>query len=145
DRDYQLKGANYGSAYKSSRLKDTLVSHLAGTRGINHSASNIFITNGAQMGIYLLGKALINVGDVYLVGSPGYRIATLSLEANGARVMEIPVDDYGIDVEKIAEVCKQEHVRGVYVIPHHHYPTTVTLSPERRIRLLSLAHTYNFA
>ncbi len=145
DRDYQLRGANYGSAYKSSRLKDTLVSHLAGTRGINHSVSNIFITNGAQMGIYLLGKALINAGDVYLVGSPGYRIATLSLEANGARVIEIPVDDYGIDVEKIAEVCEQEHVRGVYVIPHHHYPTTVTLSPERRIRLLSLAHTYNFA
>lgn len=145
ERDYNLKGANYGSAFKSSRLKDALVSHLVNTRGINHSASNIFITNGAQMGIYLVGKALINTDDIYLVGSPGYDIAKLSFEANGARIIEIPVDDYGIDVEEIAVICKRENVRGVYVIPHHHYPTTVTLSPERRIRLLSLAHQYNFA
>ncbi len=145
ERDYNLKETNYGSAFKSSRLKDALVLHLVNTRGINHSASNIFITNGAQMGIYLVGKALINTNDIYLVGSPGYDIAKLSFEANGARIIEIPVDDYGIDVEEIAKICKRENVRGVYVIPHHHYPTTVTLSPERRIKLLSLAHQYNFA
>jgi GntR family transcriptional regulator/MocR family aminotransferase len=54
------------------------------------------------------------------------------------------MDDNGIDTEKITEICKRENVRGIYIIPHHHYPTTVTLSPERRIKMLSLAKKYNF-
>lgn len=144
DREYNLKRANYGTAFQASRLKEVLSKHLASSRGINHAVSNIFITNGAQMGIYLVAKTLINKGDIYLVGNPGYSIAKQSLESNGAKIIEVPVDDEGIDVEYIKTLCELEKVKGVYVISHHHYPTTVTLSPERRSKLLSLANNYDF-
>lgn len=144
EREYLLKGTNYGTVYPSSRLKDALVPHLANSRGINHRPANLLITNGAQMGIYLIGKALISPGDVFLVGYPGYSIAKLSLESNGARTIDVPVDAEGIDVGRIEELCRQEKVKGVYVIPHHHYPTTAMLSPERRNRLLDLSNRYNF-
>lgn len=144
DREYNLKRTNYGTYFTSTPLKDALSKHLTYSRGIDHSASNIFITNGAQMGIYLVGKALISKGDIFLVGTPGYSIAKQSFESNGATTMEVSVDDYGIDVDKIKELCEIHKIKGIYVIPHHHYPTTVTLSPERRNQLLSLAFEYDF-
>ena len=144
DRDYHLKKANYGTSVKSSSLAVALGSHLANSRGISPTISNIFITNGAQMGIYLVGKALINPGDVYLVASPGYGIANQAFIENGAKIIQVPIDNNGIDVDTVANICKRENVKGVYVIPHHHYPTTVTLSPDRRIKLISLAEEYDF-
>ncbi|WP_353137883.1 PLP-dependent aminotransferase family protein [Pseudopedobacter sp.] len=144
DRDYNLKRANYGTSFNSSQLKRVLSAHLSKSRGINLSSENVFITNGAQMGIYLIAKALINPGDTFIIGKPGYNLAEQALKENGARTIGVSVDEKGIDVDNIEELCKKEIVKGVYVIPHHHFPTTVTLSPDRRIKLLSLARKYNF-
>jgi len=144
DRKNNLKKVNHGTAGENSWLRDALASHLAGSRGLDLSARNIFITNGAQMGIYLIGKALISQGDVYIVGSPGYGLAKQSFIANGATVIEVPVDCNGIDINMVESICKRKVVKGIYVIPHHHYPTTVTLSPERRMKLIVLAQEYNF-
>lgn len=144
DKDHNLKRANYGTSFKSSRLRDVLSVHLSGSRGINLSPDNIFITNGAQMGIYLIAKALILPGDLFLIGKPGYNLAEQALNENGARTIGVSVDEKGINIDQIEEICKKEVVKGVYVIPHHHYPTTVTLSPDRRVKLLSLARKYNF-
>jgi len=143
-REQNLKRTNYGTSFKSSQLKEVLSVHLSRSRGINLSSNNVFITNGAQMGIYLIAKALVNSGDIFLIGKPGYNLAEQTLKENGARIIGVPVDSKGIDVDIIEEICKKEFVKGVYVIPHHHYPTTVTLSPDRRIKLLSLARQYNF-
>jgi len=55
------------------------------------------------------------------------------------------VDERGLDSERVERICKTKTVRMVYVIPHFHYPTTVTLSSERRLHLLELAARYKFA
>jgi GntR family transcriptional regulator/MocR family aminotransferase len=55
------------------------------------------------------------------------------------------VDDWGIDTQRVEKICKTKTVRMVYVIPHHHHPTTVTLTSERRLHLLELAAMYKFA
>lgn len=143
-RQYNLRKANYGTALASSVLKKALLAHLAHSRGLHLSEDNILITNGAQMGLYLASRALIHTGDTFIVGSPGYELARSAFVLNGATVIDVPVDENGIDVDEIAEVCRTTRVKAVYVIPHHHYPTTVALSPQRRLRLLSLAHQYNF-
>ena len=48
-------------------------------------------------------------------------------------------------IDELEAVCKAHKVRAVYVTPHHQFPTTVVMPPERRIRLLALAEQYNFA
>jgi len=48
-------------------------------------------------------------------------------------------------IEELEAACKQHAVRAVYVTPHHQFPTTVVMPPERRIRLQALAEQYNFA
>jgi GntR family transcriptional regulator/MocR family aminotransferase len=57
----------------------------------------------------------------------------------------VPVDEQGIDVDAVEKLCRKRGVKMLYLIPHHHHPTTVTLSPERRMRLLEIAEEFNFA
>jgi GntR family transcriptional regulator/MocR family aminotransferase len=60
----------------------------------------------------------------------------------GAELVPLPVDAGGLDVDALARLCASRPVRAVYLTPHHHYPTTVPLAPERRIALLELARRH---
>jgi GntR family transcriptional regulator/MocR family aminotransferase len=136
----------YGPEQGSENLRRELSSFLYETRGLRAGPDDILITRGAQMAIFLTAQILLSAGDTVIVGDPGYSGANeIFLEA-GAKLALVPVDGQGIDIDSIEDLCKRgKKVRIVYVIPHHHTPTTVTLSPERRMRLLDLARTYNFA
>src|SRR6185436_7204697 len=57
----------------------------------------------------------------------------------------LPVDEHGLVVDALAELCARERVRAVYVTPHHQYPTTAVLAPGRRIALLELARAQRIA
>jgi len=61
-----------------------------------------------------------------------------------ARIETVPVDEQGISVEALRKLCTRKKIRMLYLTPHHHYPTTVTLSAERRVEILQLAQTYGF-
>ncbi len=135
----------YGNAQGSAHLINALTSFLCNTRGFNISNKNVLITKGAQMGIYLTAKLLIKKNDNIIVGEPGYFISNLTFRQNGAVINQVPVDDYGINVDYIERLCQTKKIRLIYIIPHHHFPTTVTLIPERRIKLLELAAKYKFA
>ena len=129
----------------SPRLREVMVSYLAETRGMQTSVSNILITHGAQMSIYIAASLLLRAGDSVIVGEPGYYVANQVLESLGARLLHVRVDEQGIDVDAVERLCKGKEIRMLYLIPHHHHPTTVTLSPERRMRLLEIAEKFNFA
>ena len=138
----------------SPRLREVMVSYLAETRGMQASVPNILITHGAQMSIYIAASLLLRAGDAVIVGEPGYYVANQVLESLGANLLRVPVDEQGIDVDAVERLCRKLSGRGgrggcgvkmLYLIPHHHHPTTVTLSPERRMRLLEIAEKFNFA
>ncbi|GAC1397159.1 MAG: PLP-dependent aminotransferase family protein [Sediminibacterium sp.] len=135
----------YGNPQGPAYLREILASFLTDTRGLPVSSENIMITKGAQMGIYLASSLLIRPGDHVIAGEPGYFGANLTFLQMGAIINRVPVDEEGIDADAIELLCKTKRIRLLYVIPHHHYPTTVTLTPERRIRLLELAARYKFA
>src|SRR5436853_4501774 len=62
----------------------------------------------------------------------------------GIKFINVPVDEEGIDVDAVERVCRRKKIRALYVTSHHHYPTTVTLSASRRMKLLQLAEQYGF-
>jgi GntR family transcriptional regulator/MocR family aminotransferase len=90
------------------------------------------------MSIYLAAALLIRPGDRVIVGASNYRYADLCFEHLGATLVRVPVDDQGIDVQAVAALCRKTKIRMLYIVPHHHHPTTVTLSAERRMQLLDL-------
>jgi GntR family transcriptional regulator/MocR family aminotransferase len=126
------------------KLREAMVTYMAQTRGLQVQTENILITHGAQMSIYLAASLLLKQGDYVIVGEPGYYVANQVFEHTGAHIIRVPVDKYGIDIAVVEEVCRKHPIKALYVIPHHHHPTTVTLSPERRMRLLEMAEQFNF-
>lgn len=135
----------YGSPKGPQYLVETMASHLSDTRGLPITPANVMITKGAQMAFYLAAEMLIRPGDAVVVGEPGYFAATITFQQAGGMIHHVPVDEYGMDVDAVERLCKRKKIRLLYVIPHHHHPTTVTLIPERRMRLLELAAKYKFA
>lgn len=127
------------------KLREELAAYLSLTRGLNISAAHILITHGAQMSIYLSARLLLGDGMNIIVARPNYLVANKTFEEAGAKVIEVNADENGIDTDAIERICKRKKIKAVYVIPHHHYPTTVTLTVERRMRLLELSRQYSFA
>jgi GntR family transcriptional regulator/MocR family aminotransferase len=97
------------------------------------------------MGIYLAAQLLLNPSDHIAVGVSNYGFADDTFRYAGANLLRIPVDGKGMDVDHLEEVLKQKKIKAVYIIPHHHFPTAVTMSSERRLKLLNLAKEYRFA
>lgn len=128
----------YGRSAGTEHLRASLSNHLVSTRGLPIAPDNLLVTRGAQMSIYLAAALLIRPGDKVIVGASNYRFADLCFEQLGATLVRVPVDEQGIDVQAVAAVCRKTKVRMLYVVPHHHHPTTVTLSAERRMQLLEL-------
>jgi len=135
----------YGPAQGSENLRHELARFLSETRGMQVTAEHILITKGVQMAMYLTAQVLLSKRDVVIVPEPGYPAANETFKYAGAQLAFAPVDECGMDLDAVEEICKKKRVRLLYVIPHHHRPTAVTLSSERRMRLLELAMKYRFA
>ncbi|WP_405568175.1 PLP-dependent aminotransferase family protein [Polaribacter sp. Asnod6-C07] len=139
------KEMSYGSLFGNEKLRITLADYLNKTRGLNIKKENILITRGSQMGIFLSAKLLLQEDDNIIVGQTNYTSADTNFLQRKANLIRVNVDENGLSTDEIEEVCKIKSIKAVYVTSHHHHPTTVTLSAERRIHLLNLAKKYNFA
>ncbi|HEX9365386.1 MAG TPA: PLP-dependent aminotransferase family protein, partial [Vicinamibacterales bacterium] len=122
-----------------------LAAMLSSTRGLACHADQVFVTRGSQMALTLAAKALVRPGDVVAVEEIGYRHAWESFRQAGAALVPIPVDADGLDVAALERLITTRPVRAVYVTPHHQFPTLVTLSAQRRVRLLELARSHRIA
>ncbi len=95
------------------------------------------------MAIYLSMAALIKRGDTCITSFPGYQIVDDMVKHLGGKVAHVAVDAEGLLTSEVEKLCKErDQIAPCH--PHHHYPTTVTLSPTRRIELLKLASKHNF-
>jgi GntR family transcriptional regulator/MocR family aminotransferase len=136
---------NYGDPRGHARLREALAIMLRAQRGLSLSPDDILVTRGSQMALALGARTVLAPGDVVAVEAYGYRPAWTALRGAGVRLVPLPVDHDGLRVDALAELCERERVRGVYVTPHHQYPTTATLSAPRRLALLELAARKRFA
>ena len=134
----------YSHAEGNEHFRETLASYLNNTRGLHISKNNVLTTRGMHMNIYMASSMLIEPGDQVIVGDLSYYLANMCFQHCGGQINAVPVDEEGIAVEAVRKLCKQKKIRLLYLTPHHHYPTTVTLSAERRVELLQLASTYGF-
>lgn len=138
------KFGSYGSPDGSGVYKQAISNYLNETRGLKTTSKNILSVRGTLMGINLVCTALINPGDVVVSGIPGWQRAEHNFAHAKAEHIGIPIDEYGLIVDELRKICKRKKVRMVYVTPHHHYPTTVSLRIDRRLELLRLANEYGF-
>jgi GntR family transcriptional regulator/MocR family aminotransferase len=141
-RRHTVEVLSYGDPEGPLVLRRALARMAAATRGLPATEEHVLVTRGSQMGIDLVARTLLSPGDVVAVEALGYRPAWEALRASGAKLAAVPVDSHGLDVDALAKLCAEGRVRGVYLTPHHQFPTTVTLAPARRLRLLDLAREH---
>jgi len=144
-RFYGRSFLKYGSSKGSEHLRIAICNYLSHTRGLVVSAENILITKGSQMGIYLAAQLLLHPADNIAVGISNYGFADDTFKYAGANLLRIPIDSNGMDVDYLEEILLHQKIKAVYIVPHHHFPTAVTMSAERRLKLLNLAKEYRFA
>ncbi|MEN7548827.1 PLP-dependent aminotransferase family protein [Rapidithrix thailandica] len=135
----------YGNPKGSKNLRNSISDYLSKTRGFTVDPEDILVTKGSQMGIYLVTELVLTPQDTIAVGMSNYFAADHTFQNRGANLLRIPVDAEGMDTDYLEECLQSQKIKAVYIIPHHHWPTTVTLSMERRLKLLNLAKEYRFA
>jgi len=128
---------SYGDSVGFQPLREAIASHLATARGVLCKVEQIIITNGTQQALDLIGRIfLTKTTDVY-IEDPGYYGARDIFAATGARVVPVPIDEEGFDLQTARKRSRQ--ARLVYVTPSHQYPLGVTMSLARRLTLLEWA------
>jgi GntR family transcriptional regulator/MocR family aminotransferase len=133
-------GAEYADPAGLAALRAAVARAVGLSRSVRASAEDVIVTNGAQQGLDLIGRVLIEPGSVVAVEEPGYPPARLALTALGARVVPVPVDGEGLVTEALPRSA-----RLVYVTPSHQYPLGVAMSLPRRAALLEWAQRHGAA
>ena len=129
----------------NSVFQTQLCNYLNATRGFHISPNNLINTRSTEMSLYLVSQLLIKPNDIVLVGHLSNYAANMIFQQTGASIKTIPVDTNGLDIEYIKKHFVKHSIRCLYICAHRDYPTTVTLSAERRLELLQLAKEYGFA
>jgi len=115
-------------------LVEQIRTRLLPRRGVLASPDEILITMGAQNALYLLASLLVTEQTTVAIEEPGYPDAHNIFDLNTKRIIPIGVDEQGIIVDSRLDLCDI-----LFVTPSHQFPTTVTLTRERRERLVDKA------
>lgn len=132
----------YGDHAGYLPLRST-IAHILASQGIPARSENLLITAGSQQAIALVTQLLLRPGDTVLVESPTYAIALDLFRALGLKIIGAPVDESGLQVEKLEKLLQQHHPGLLYTIPNFHNPTGACMSVQRRRQLIALADRYN--
>jgi DNA-binding transcriptional MocR family regulator len=108
------------------------------------TADDILVTSGAQQGLELVARGCLQPGDRVIVEQPTYRGALDAFARTGSRLLTVPIDDDGLDVDALEKLVATEEPRLVYVQASGHNPTGIVMSANRRRRLSRLLDRYDF-
>jgi len=137
----------YGPTRGHKPLIEACLEILA-SRDIRATIEQVLITTGSQQGIDLIGRVLLDPGDVVLLELPAYTGAIAAFKNTGAALVGVRQEADGIDIEDLERVVARERAAGrtircLYLVPNFQNPTGLLLSLEKRKRLLDWASRAN--
>lgn len=136
-RDGQ-EALDYGEVQGYLPLRESLGSYVS-RKGIRASAETVHVVSGAQQGLDLVAKAVLNPGDTAVVESPGYPGARACFMARGCHVLSLSRDEDQLDPSVLREFLNRAKPRLIYVNPDFHNPTGTSYSHACRRALLETA------
>ena len=134
------KALQYSQTEGYAPLREVIACNVS-RYGIKVSADNVLITTGSQQALDIIGRIFINRGDRVLTESPTYLGALQAWNAYGAVYETVISDDDGLCTDDLAKVIGS-HIKFMYVLPNFQNPAGVTISLERRQKLVELADRY---
>ncbi|MDY2734946.1 MocR-like pyridoxine biosynthesis transcription factor PdxR [Intestinibacter sp.] len=134
---------DYDEGKGSKELREEISKYLR-ERQINTDKENIQIISGAQQGIDIVCKGLINYSDVVFVEEPTYNGALEVFKSRGAKVISIPMLDDGIDIGILKLKLEKIKPKLMYVMPNFQNPTGISYSAYKKRKLIELSEEYDF-
>lgn len=111
-------------------------------RNIFCQVKNIQVVSGAQQGIDLLAKSLLNYGDVVFTEEPTYPGAISAFKSRGAKVISIPIRQNGIDLNILEKRLHEYQPKFLYIMSTFQNPTGYSYCHENKERLLEIAREW---
>ena len=128
----------YGGGQGSPVLRERLAMLMA-EEDTPADPEDLVVTTGAQQALDLVGKVLLDPGDVVAVEAPAYVGALSAFSVYEPRFLQVDLDDDGMIVEQLEEaLLRGERPKFVYTVPNFHNPAGVTMSRARREQLVAL-------
>ena len=132
----------YGSGQGDPQLREQICEVMR-LEGIEAGPDDVVVTVGSQQALDLVTRIFIDPGDVILAEGPSYVGALGTFAAYQAKVVHVAMDDEGLIPEALAETIEAcaragQRVKFLYTIPNFQNPAGVTLSAERRARVLEI-------
>ncbi|WPO78383.1 PLP-dependent aminotransferase family protein [Flavobacterium sp. KACC 22761] len=141
---WQIMG--YSNELGNIEFRKAIAQMLNFKRGMNIAPNQICITRGSQMAMYLASHCLLSKGDFVMIENPGYKPAWEAFENAGAALLPVTIENDGIAIDEVENYLKKYNsIKAIYVTPHHQFPTTVTMSLKKRLRLIELSNQYGFS
>src|SRR3989449_8244063 len=122
---------------------DALARRIDALQGRRPADDELLITSGAIEALELVGKSLLDRGDLVVVEGPTYLGAIMAFRSFETEVVAIPMDEHGLEVDELERrLADGLRPKLVYTIPDHQNPAGISLSGERRERLVELARRH---
>ena len=143
-----LTALQYGGGQGTEELRRQICEVMAAEGILDAAPENIVITAGSQSAQDVATKVFCNPGDVVLVEDPTYVGALNTFEAYQVEVATIPMDGDGIVPEQLeariaALQAEGKNIKFLYTIPSFNNPSGITLSAERRQRVVDICRNAN--
>jgi len=133
----------YGITEGYMPLREAVAQRLEG-QNIFREADITVITSGAQQGIGLAARVMCDAGDVVLCESPSFIGALNSFRSHGLKLKGIDIDECGIVPESLEKTLETTpNAKILYTIPTFQNPTGITMTLERRKKILELCERFN--
>lgn len=111
--------------------------------GVGTENDSVIVVSGAQQVMSLMSQIFVNDGDVVLCEEPAFIGALNCFRAFGAKLVGVPVEADGMDVNALEEKLQSEkNVKFIYTIPNFQNPAGTTMTFEKRKRVYELAKKY---
>jgi len=130
----------YGATEGYRPLRELIAQQMR-SEGVRVTSDNVLITTGSQQAIDLVGKIFLDPGDPVVVESPTYLAAVQAWSAYEADFVGVRSDESGMDVDHL-ETVMHRLPKLIYCLPNFQNPSGVTLSTERRERLVDISLRY---
>jgi 2-aminoadipate transaminase len=144
--DRGLVALQYGSGQGDPGLRERILDVMA-PQQVDAHPDDIVITTGSQQALDLVTRIFVDPGDVIVAEAPSYVGALGVFRAYQADVVHVPLDDDGLVPEALDATLTRLAAQGrrvklLYTVPNHHNPAGVTLSAERRPRIVEIARRH---
>ena len=126
-------------------LRDILKKRMGEVNNFKSEIDDLIITSGAQQANELTCKVLLNEGDTLICEAPSFIGSLNSFKSYHVNLVGVDLEEDGINIEKLEEAIKSnKNVKLLYLIPNFQNPTGLTMSYEKRVKVLELARKYDF-